>query len=58
LLKAFVSFVWQSWSRLFYRNLTYHHSSDTLHRLDFDRMGKVVLGVYESVVWLANEIED
>lgn len=37
----------------FMRNLAYHGSGDTLQRLDFDRMAKVVLGVYEAVVRLA-----
>jgi Zn-dependent M28 family amino/carboxypeptidase len=41
----------------FLRNLEYHGSNDTLNRLDFDRMAKVVLGVYESVVRLASEDE-
>ena len=39
----------------FYRNLEYHGANDTLHRLDFDRMAKVVLGVYEAVVQMAND---
>lgn len=42
----------------FYRNLAYHRSDDTLQRLDFDRMAKVVLGVYEAVVRLANNDVD
>jgi len=39
----------------FYRNWAYHTSGDTLQRLDFDRMAKVVLGVYEAVVQMAND---
>ncbi len=38
----------------FMRNLAYHGANDTLQRLDFDRMAKVVLGVYEVVVRMAN----
>ena len=38
----------------FYRNDAYHRSSDTLQRLDFNRMSKVVLGVYEAVARLSN----
>ena len=39
----------------FYRNLEYHTVNDTLCRLDFDRMAKVTLGVYEAVMKMANE---
>ena len=39
----------------FYRNLEYHGANDTLHRLDFDRMAKVVLGTYEAVVQMSND---
>ncbi len=42
----------------FYRNTAYHTSNDTLDRLDFDRMAKVVLGVYEAVVHLAENNKD
>ena len=42
----------------FFRNSAYHSSYDTLPRLDFDRMAKVVLGVYEAVVQLADNNED
>ncbi len=39
----------------FYRNRRYHHVQDTPDTLDYDRMAKVVLGVYEAVVRMANE---
>jgi hypothetical protein len=39
----------------FMRNLAYHGSADTADRLDYDRMSKVVVGVYEAVVRIANE---
>ncbi len=39
----------------FYRNRRYHLSTDTPETLDYKRMSKVVLGVYEAVVQLANE---
>lgn len=42
----------------FYRNFAYHTADDTLQRLDFDRMAKVVLGVYEAVVQLAENNKD
>lgn len=42
----------------FYRNPNYHTADDTLQRLDFDRMAKVVLGVYEAVVQLAENNKD
>lgn len=38
----------------FFRNLNYHQDSDTADTLDYDRMAKVVLGVYEAVVRLAD----
>ena len=37
----------------FFRNAEYHHPGDTADRLDYDRMGKVVVGVYEAVTALA-----
>lgn len=39
----------------FMRNFNYHGAGDTADRLDYDRMAKVVLGVYEGVVRLAND---
>lgn len=39
----------------FFRNHRYHRASDTADTLDYERMSKVVLGVYEAVVRLANE---
>ena len=33
----------------FYRNKAYHQDNDTWDRLDYDRMGKVVLGVYSAI---------
>lgn len=33
----------------FYRNRHYHTPQDTADRLDYDRMGKVVVGVYEAI---------
>ena len=39
----------------FMRNPHYHGDGDTMDKLDFDRMAKVVLGVYEGVVRLAND---
>lgn len=33
----------------FYRNETYHSVDDTADRLDFERMSKVVVAVYEAV---------
>lgn len=42
----------------FFRNVAYHSNYDTLPRLDFDRMAKVVLGVYEAVVQLADPSEN
>ncbi len=33
----------------FYRNKNYHHEHDTADRLDYHRMGKVVVGVYEAI---------
>lgn len=38
----------------FMRNFAYHGSNDTADRLDYDRMAKVVLGVYEAVFRLAS----
>lgn len=37
----------------FMRNSRYHESSDTAETLDYERMSKVVLGVYEAVVQLS-----
>lgn len=34
----------------FYRNTAYHGAGDTADRLDYVRMGKVVVGVYETVL--------
>lgn len=34
----------------FYRNTAYHKSNDTPDRLDYDRMGKVVLSVYQHLI--------
>jgi hypothetical protein len=34
----------------FYRNTNYHTEHDTSDRLDYARMGKVVLGVYEAIM--------
>ncbi len=36
----------------FYRNKNYHHKNDTADRLDYHRMGKVVIGVYEAIKML------
>ncbi len=33
----------------FYRNTAYHTENDTANRLDYVRMGKVVVGVYEAI---------
>ena len=33
----------------FYRNKTYHESGDTPERLDYDRMSKVVVAVFEAM---------
>ncbi len=41
----------------FMRNARYHRQSDTADTLDYDRMAKVVLGVYEAVVQLARDEE-
>jgi Zn-dependent M28 family amino/carboxypeptidase len=41
----------------FYRNQGYHGEQDTVHYLDFKRMAKVVLGVYEAVIELSLEDE-
>jgi hypothetical protein len=37
----------------FYRNKNYHTEQDTADRLDYHRMGKVVVGVYEAIKALA-----
>ena len=37
----------------FYRNRHYHTPDDTADRLDYDRMGKTVVGVYEAVRFLS-----
>ena len=39
----------------FYRNKAYHTASDTADRLDYERMGMVVVAVYEAVHQLARE---
>ncbi len=39
----------------FYRNRNYHTLNDTPDTLDYERMSKAVLGVYEAVVRLAND---
>ena len=41
----------------FYRNQGYHGKQDTVPHLDFKRMAKVVLGVYEAVIELSREDE-
>jgi hypothetical protein len=41
----------------FMRNLAYHGPNDTPDRLDYDRMAKVVLGVYEAAARLANDLD-
>ncbi len=41
----------------FYRNSHYHKESDVPETLDYDRMAKVVIGVYEAVVRLANGVD-
>jgi hypothetical protein len=38
----------------FYRNKAYHTPQDTADRLDYQRMGKVVDGVYRAVISQAN----
>jgi hypothetical protein len=37
----------------FLRNKNYHSENDTLEKLDYDSMAKVVVGVYEAVLRLA-----
>ena len=37
----------------FFRNVAYHKMDDTADRLDYTRMGEVVVGVYEAVGSLA-----
>jgi Zn-dependent M28 family amino/carboxypeptidase len=37
----------------FYRNTNYHGENDTADRLDYERMGKVVVGVYEAIMDVA-----
>lgn len=37
----------------FYRNFNYHTSQDTAEKLDYNRMSKVVEGVYQAVVEMA-----
>lgn len=39
----------------FYRNKAYHESNDTWDRLNYEKMGQVVQGVYSAVVQLAAE---
>ncbi|PCJ51485.1 MAG: peptidase M28 [Planctomycetota bacterium] len=34
----------------FYRNKEYHKENDTIDRLDFDRMGKVILSIYNYMI--------
>ena len=38
----------------FYRNTAYHEKNDTAHRLDYGRMAKVVVGIYEVIKELSN----
>jgi hypothetical protein len=38
----------------FYRNTAYHTEHDTAGRLDYDRMGMVVVAVYEAIRDLAD----
>jgi hypothetical protein len=33
----------------FYRNTEYHGIGDTAERLDYERMAKVVVGIYEGI---------
>ncbi len=39
----------------FFRNTAYHSGDDTADRLDYDRMGKVVIDVFEVVMGFAGE---
>jgi hypothetical protein len=39
----------------FYRNRNYHNSGDTAGTLDYEKMSKVVVGVYEAVKFLAEK---
>ena len=39
----------------FMRNFAYHGPADTADRLDYDRMAKVVQGVYEAVMHLSGD---
>lgn len=39
----------------FYRNLEYHEQGDTADRLDYDRLSKVVVQVYEGIKGLMND---
>ena len=39
----------------FYRNTAYHESNDTWDRLNYEKMGQVVQGVYSAVVRIAAE---
>ena len=38
----------------FYRNKAYHKSGDTANRLDYDRMAKVAVSVFEAIRSLTN----
>ena len=38
----------------FYRNASYHKESDTAEHLDYNRMGKVVVGIYEALVKISD----
>lgn len=33
----------------FYRNKAYHSSTDTADRLDYDKMSKVVIALFEAI---------
>jgi hypothetical protein len=39
----------------FYRNTEYHGAGDTPERLDYERMAKVVIGLYEALKKLLAE---
>jgi Zn-dependent M28 family amino/carboxypeptidase len=41
----------------FYRNRTYHEAEDTPDRLDYVRIGKVVVGVYHAVLDLDRDVK-
>jgi len=42
----------------FYRNANYHEQGDTPDTLDYERMSRVVIGVYEAVKSMARHISD